>query len=240
MIIEGRNAVREALRGDMTVDKVLVAKGVSDGSIGALVALAKDAGVRVNFVDKSVLDRESVTKHHQGVMAYVTEFHYSTLENILAAKRGEHHFVLVLDEIEDPHNFGSIVRVAECMGVDGIVIPSRRQVPVNETVVRASSGATAYMPIAKVGNVNDAIRVLKDKFVQVYALDMDGVPIGQSHLTGDIALVVGNEGRGVKALTRKLCDGAVSIPMQGRIESLNASVATGIALYEATKQRNER
>lgn len=238
MIIEGRNAVREALSGDITVDKLLVAKGVSDGSIGTLVARAKDKGIRINYVDKSVLDRESVTKHHQGIMAYVTEFVYCTLADILAAKRGNKHFILLLDEIEDPHNFGSIIRVAECMGVDGIVIPSRRQVPVNETVIRASSGATAYMPIAKVGNINDAIRQLKDNFVAVYALDMDGIALDKSHLCGDIALVVGNEGKGVKALTRKLCDGAVAIPMAGRIESLNASVATGIALYEAVKQRN--
>lgn len=237
MIIEGRNAVREALNSNATIDKILVAKGIHDGSIGALLQMAKDQRIRVSFVDKAVLDRESVTNHHQGIIAFTTDFAYCTLADILAAKRGEHHFILVLDEIEDPHNFGSIVRVAECMGVDGIVIGARRQVPVTETVVKTSAGATAHMPIAKVGNVNDAIRELKDAFITVLALDMDGTPIADAHLDGDVALVVGNEGKGVKVLTRKLSDGAVSIPMFGRVESLNASVATGIALYEANRQR---
>jgi len=237
MIIEGRNAVREALQSNVTIDKILVAKGIHDGSIGALLQMAKDSRIRVTFVEKAVLDRESVTNHHQGVIAYTTDFTYCTLEDILQAKRGAHHFILVLDEIEDPHNFGSIVRVAECMGVDGLVIGARRQVPVTETVVKTSAGATAHMPIAKVGNVNDAIRALKDAFITVLALDMDGTPIADARLDGDIALVVGNEGKGVKTLTRKLSDGAVSIPMFGKVESLNASVATGIALYEANRQR---
>lgn len=236
MIIEGRNAVREALQSDTTIDKIVVAKGLHDGSLGMLVERAKQRNIRVVFVDKAVLDRESVTHHHQGIMAYTTEFRYCTLEDILAARRGERHFILVLDEIEDPHNFGSIVRVAECMGVDGIVIGARRQVPVNETVIKTSAGATQHMRIAKVGNINDAIRMLRDQFITVLALDMEGTPLADSHLEGDIALVVGNEGKGVKVLTRKLCDGAVSIPMYGQVESLNASVATGIALYEATRK----
>ena len=237
MIIEGRNAVREALQSGTTIDKILVAKGLHDGSIGMLVERAKAAHIRVSFVDKAVLDRESVTQHHQGILAYATEFVYSSLEDILAAKRGEHRLIVILDEIEDPHNFGSIVRVAECMGADGIVIGARRQVPVNETVVKTSAGATQHMLIAKVGNINDAIRALKDEFVTVLALDMDGTPIGEAHLEGDIALVVGNEGNGVKPLTRKLSDGAVSIPMYGKVASLNASVAAGIALYEVSRQR---
>ena len=237
MIIEGRNAVREALNSNTTIDKILVAKGIADGSIGMLLQRAKERRIRVTYVDKSVLDRESVTKHHQGIIAYTTDFTYCTLEDILEAKRGDHRFILILDEIEDPHNFGSIVRVAECMGVDGIVIGERRQVPVTETVVKTSAGATAYMRIAKVVNVNDAIHRLKEEFVTVYALDMDGTPIADAHLDVDLALVVGNEGKGVKTLTRKLSDGAVSIPMHGNVASLNASVATGIAVYEVNRQR---
>lgn len=237
MIIEGRNAVREALQSNTTIDKILVANGLHDGRLGMLVTRAKELHIRVSYVDKAVLDRTSVTKHHQGIIAFVTDFEYANLDAVLAARKGEHHFILVLDEIEDPHNFGSIVRVAECMGVDGIVIGARRQVPVNETVIKASAGATQHMTIAKVGNVNDAIRTLRDRFITVLALDMDGTPIADAPLSGDIALVVGNEGRGVKPLTRKLCDGAVSIPMYGHIESLNASVATGIALYEARRKR---
>lgn len=236
MIIEGRNAVREALTSGVTVEKVLIAKG-AEGSVGVIASAARDKGIRVTYVDKSVLDRASVTKHHQGVMAYTTEFDYCELEDILAEPKGEHHLILLLDEIEDPHNLGSIVRVADVLGADGIVIPSRRGATVNETVVRTSAGATAYVKIAKVGNINDAIRVLKDRFVTVLALDMDGEDIAKAHLDGDLALVVGNEGKGVKALTRKLCDGAVSIPQAGHIDSLNASVATGIALYEAVRQR---
>ena len=237
MIIEGRNAVREALRNQSTIDKLLVAKGGGEGSLGSLVAMARDRGIRISFVEKEVLDHTSVTGHHQGVIAYVTDFRYCSLQDVLDAKRGCHHFILVLDGIEDPHNFGSIVRVAECMGVDGIVIAQRRQVPVNETVIRASCGATEYMPIAKVGNINDAIRTLRDNFVSVYALDMSGTPLSQTRLTGDIALVVGNEGKGVKSLTKQLCDGSVAIPMYGHIESLNASVACGVALYAAVCQR---
>lgn len=229
--------MREALRSNATIEKVVVVKGSVDNSIKVLVAMAKDMGVPIRMVDKAIMDKQSVTKHHQGIMAYTTEFAYCTIEEVLAAKRGEHHFVLILDEIEDPHNFGSIIRVAECMGVDGIIIPTRRQVPVNETVIRTSAGAVEHMKIAKVGNINDAIRVLRDQFISVFALDMDGKPLKNSHLTGDIALVVGNEGNGVKQLTKKLCDGAVSIPMFGEVESLNASVACGIALYEACRQR---
>ena len=236
MIIEGRNAVREALTSGVTVEKVLIAKG-AEGSVGVIAHEARDKGIRVTYVDKSVLDRASVTKHHQGVMAYTTEFDYCELEDILAQPKGEHRLILLLDEIEDPHNLGSIIRVADVLGADGIVIPSRRGATVNETVVRTSAGATAYVKIAKVGNINDAIRALKDQFVTVLALDMDGEDITRAHLDGDLALVVGNEGKGVKALTRKLCDGAVSIPQVGHIDSLNASVATGIALYEAVRQR---
>ncbi len=238
MIVEGRNAVREALRGNATIEKIVVAKGSIDNSVSMLVAQAKQRNIEVRYVDKSVLDKQSVTKHHQGIMAYTTEFVYSGLEDILAAKKGEYHFILLLDGIEDPHNLGSIIRVADCMGVDGIVIPERRQVSVNETVIRASCGATQYVKVAKVGNINDAIRQLQNEFVRVLALDMDGEPLAASNLQGDIAIVVGNEGKGVKALTKKLCDGVVSIPMYGNIDSLNASVATGIALYAATQQRH--
>lgn len=237
MIVEGRNAVREALRGNATIEKIVVAKGSIDNSVSVLVAQAKQRNIEVRYVDKSVLDKQSVTKHHQGIMAYTTEFVYSSLQDILAAKKGEYHYILLLDGIEDPHNLGSIIRVADCMGVDGIVIPERRQASVNETVIRASCGATQYVAVAKVGNINDAIRQLQDEFVRVLALDMDGEPLAKSNLKGDIAIVVGNEGKGVKALTKKLCDGVISIPMYGNIDSLNASVATGIALYAATQQR---
>lgn len=161
------------------------------------------------------------------------------MEDILESKP-DNRLILILDEIEDPHNLGSIIRVAECMGVDGIVIPKIRSASVNETVIKTSAGATQYMKIAKVTNVNDAIRTLKDNFFNVYGLDMDGVKLGDAHLTGDLALVVGNEGSGIRNLTAKLCDGMVSIPMTGHVESLNASVATGIALYECFTKRAKK
>lgn len=237
MLLEGKNAVKEALNSDTTVEKIIIAKGIKDGSLNLLVALAKQKGVRVCFEDRSILDKKSETGKHQGVIAYTTEFKYCELEDILQEKRGAEHFILILDEIEDPHNLGSIIRVAECHGVDGIVIPKLRSATVNETVIRASAGATQHMKIAKVTNINDAIRRLQEDFIRVIALDMDGTNISEAHLEGDIAIVIGNEGKGIKKLTAKLCDETVAIPMFGKVSSLNASVATGIALYECRRQR---
>lgn len=239
MLIEGRNATKEALRTDTTVEKIMIAKGQVDKAIDMIVASARSKGIRVVFVDRNVLDKTSETGKHQGVIAYTTEFKYCDLEDILESKP-DNRLILILDEIEDPHNLGSIIRVAECMGVDGIVIPKIRSASVNETVIKTSAGATQYMKIAKVTNVNDAIRTLKDNFFNVYGLDMDGVKLGDAHLTGDLALVVGNEGSGIRNLTAKLCDGMVSIPMTGHVESLNASVATGIALYECFTKRAKK
>lgn len=239
MLIEGRNAVKEALCSDTTVEKMLVTNGQIDNTLKMIIAMAKKKGVRVVFTEKQILDKTSETGKHQGVICYTTEFKYSDLDEILASK-SENRLILLLDEIEDPHNLGSIIRVAECMGVDGIVIPKQRSATVNETVIKTSAGATQYMKIVKVTNINDTIRELKDQFFNVYGLDMDGVSLEDAHLTGDLALVVGNEGKGIKQLTRKLCDGMVSIPMKGNIDSLNASVATGIALYGCFIQREKK
>lgn len=238
MLIEGRNATKEALLSDTTVEKLLVSKGQIDNTLKVIVAMAKEKGIRVNFVDKMILDNTSETGKHQGVIAYTTEFKYSELEDILSAKP-DNRLILILDGIEDPHNLGSIIRVAECMGVDGIVIPKMRSATVNETVIKTSAGATQYMKIAKVTNINDTIRELKDKFFNVYGLDMEGVRLQDAHLTGDLALVIGNEGSGIKQLTGKLCDQMVSIPMSGKVSSLNASVATGIALYQCFIKREK-
>lgn len=239
MLIEGRNAVKEALNSEATVEKMLVTNGQADNTLKMIIAMAKKKGVRVVFTDKQILDKTSETGKHQGVICYATDFKYSDLDDILASKP-DNRLILILDEIEDPHNLGSIIRVAECMGVDGIVIPKQRSATVNETVIKTSAGATQYMKIAKVTNINDTIRELKDNFFNVYGLDMDGVALADAHLTGDLALVVGNEGRGIKQLTGKLCDGMVSIPMKGNVSSLNASVATGIALYGCFIQREKK
>lgn len=238
MLLEGRNATKEALQSDTTVEKVMIAKGQIDSTLKYIISLAKEQKVRIDYAERVVLDKLSQTGKHQGVIAFTTEFKYSDLDEILSSKT-DNRLILILDGIEDPHNLGSIIRVAECHGVDGIIIPKLRSASVNETVIRTSAGATQHMKIAKVTNINDTIRELKDKFFNVVGLDMDGVALADYHLTGDLAMVIGNEGSGIKQLTAKLCDAMVSIPMFGKVSSLNASVATGIALYECRKQRGK-
>ena len=235
MLLEGRNAVKEALNSDTTIEKIIIAKGSDDNSIKMIVAIAKKSGVRVDYADRKVLDKVSVTGKHQGVIAYATEYKYFDLDDLLQPKDGR-RLIILLDGIEDPHNLGSIIRAAECHGADGVVIPKMRSASVNETVIRASCGATQHVKVAKVTNINDAIRKLKDEFIKVVALDMQGTPIDNAYLDGDVALVVGGEGKGVSRLTLDLCDEKVSIPMYGIVSSLNASVATGIALYECCRQ----
>lgn len=232
MKIEGRNSVVEALRSDtLTVNSLMVAKG----SANSIIALAREQGVKITYVDKSVLDKESATGKHQGYIADVTDFSYCEVDDILSAS--ECPFVVVLDGINDPHNFGSVIRTCECTGVDGIIIGKNRQVAVTDTVVRCSVGAVSHVKIARVTNINKAIEQLQKAGVWVYALDMDGDEITSVNLKGAVAIVVGSEGDGVSRLTREICDGAVSLKLQGKINSLNASVACGVALYEVVRQR---
>lgn len=232
MKIEGRNCVLEALRSEnVTVNTLICEKGKNSD----VIALARKSGVKIQYVDKKVLDRESVDGKHQGYVADVTEFSYCELEDILA--QSQNHFIVVLDGINDPHNFGSIIRVCECAGVDGIVIGKNRQVAVTDTVARCSAGAVSHVKIARVTNVNNAIKQLQQNGVWVFACDMDGEDITKVNLTGSIALVIGGEGSGVGKLTREVCDGVVSLKLKGKVNSLNASVACGIAVYEAVRQR---
>ncbi len=239
MIIEGKNAVREALDGEKTVEKLVVVKDYTDSAVAALVAKAKNKRLRVDYVDKKALERLSVSGRHQGVIAYVTDFVYSEVDEIIefAKEKGTPLLIVILDGIEDPHNLGSIIRAVECMGADGIVIPSRRAASVNETVVKTSSGATQYVKVARVANINDVIRALKEQFVKIVALDLDGEPIEEVSLREDVALIIGSEGEGIKRLTRELSDCVAKITMRGRLTSMNASVAAGIALYECRRQR---
>ena len=231
MKIEGRNSVLEALRSEeVTVNSLTCEKGRSD----SVTALARQQGVKITFVDKSVLDKMCPDGKHQGYVAEVTDFHYCKVEDILSA---EQPFVVVLDGLSDPHNFGSIIRVCECAGVDGIIIGKNRQVAVTDTVVRVSAGAASHVRIARVTNVHAAIKQLQQAGVWVYALDMDGQEITSARLTGAVALVVGGEGSGISPYTKKCCDGVVSLKLKGKVNSLNASVACGIALYEALRQR---
>ena len=236
MKIEGKNAVRECINANKTIEKVLIQNGSQNREI---IDLAKSRGIKVQFVNKSALDDFSETKKHQGVIAIATDFKYSSVEDILnlAKNKNEDAFILILDGVEDPHNLGSVLRVAECAGVHGVIIPKDRAVGVTETVVKVSAGATERVKIAKVTNLNRTIEELKQKNIFVYCADMDGAPMTKTNLTGNIALVVGSEGFGVSKLTRKLADGIISIPMFGKINSLNASVSAGIVVYEAIRQR---
>ncbi len=239
MKIEGKNPVKELLNSGSTIEKVMIADGTTDQEVRSLQKLAREKGVKVEFADRRALDKLSETGHHQGIIAIYSDFEYADLEMVISSekKKGKDLLFVILDEVLDPHNLGSVIRVAECAGASGVIIPNRRSATVNETVVRTSAGATAYVPVIKVSNLNQTIEELKKQNVWVYAADMDGSPMHKTNLKGDIALVVGGEGTGVRALTKKLCDGVVSIPMFGKVNSLNASVSAGIVLYEAVRQR---
>ncbi|KEH86649.1 MULTISPECIES: 23S rRNA (guanosine(2251)-2'-O)-methyltransferase RlmB [Clostridium] len=241
-LIEGRNAVIEALRSDRTIEYVMVAKGNVSGSINKVLGIAKDKGIIIKEVDRKKLDSMSITGAHQGVMAIVTPFKYSQIEDIFnyAKEKGEEPFILVLDEIEDPHNLGSIMRTAEICGVHGIVIPKRRNVGVTPTVYKTSAGAAEYVKVAKVANINRAIDEIKERGIWVYGADMDGENYCfQTNFKGAVALVIGSEGKGISKLTKQKCDVLIKIPMVGKITSLNASVAAGIMMYEVLKQNME-
>ena len=239
MKIEGKNPVNEILKSGSTIEKVMIADGITDPEVRAIQKIAREKGIKVEFADRRALDKLSETGHHQGVIAIYSDFEYADLRDVISAakSKGEDLLFIILDEVLDPHNLGSVIRVAECAGATGVIIPNRRSATVNETVVRTSAGATAYVPVIKVSNLNQAIEELKKQNVWVYAADMDGEIMHKTNLKGDIALVVGGEGTGVKQLTKKLCDGVVAIPMFGRVNSLNASVSAGIVLYEAVRQR---
>ncbi|MCT8976529.1 23S rRNA (guanosine(2251)-2'-O)-methyltransferase RlmB [Clostridium sp. CX1] len=239
-IIEGRNAVIEALRSDRTIEQILIANGDISGSVNVILGLAKEKNVVVKYVDRRKLDQMSETGAHQGVVAQVTPYKYFEVEDILkyAEDKGENPFIVILDEIEDPHNFGSIIRTAETCGAHGIIIPKRRNVGVTPTVYKTSAGAIEYMKIAKVTNLNSTIDKLKEKGIWVYGADMAGEDFCfEANLSGPVALIIGSEGKGILKLTKEKCDALIKIPMVGKISSLNASVAGGILMYEILKQK---
>lgn len=241
MIIYGRNPVREAFRAGKTVEKLYLVKGEQDMLLSTVFSLAKDNKVPVSYIDRRAMEQLAEGGNHQGVAAQITDFEYSTVDDMraLAKARGEGLLILLLDGITDPHNLGAIIRSAECFGAHGVVIPRHRSVSVNDTVVKVASGATEHLAVAKVTNINDTIRELKSQNVWVYACDFDGQLPKCVDMRGDVALVVGSEGAGIKRLTKELCDGTVTIPEYGKINSLNASVAAGVVLYEAARQRHE-
>lgn len=237
MKVKGRNAVREALVSNTNITKILASKSAKDRVFSEIIDLANKKRVKVQFVDNKVLDSEC--DNNQGLIAFTSDFEYSTVEDILAGARekGKDNFILILDGVEDPHNFGSIIRVAECLGVDGIIIAKNRACPVTDTVAKVSAGAIEHIKIAKVTNINTEIERLKEKGVWVYACELGGDDLDSANLTGNIAIVMGSEGKGVSRLTRELCDGVVTMQMYGKVNSLNVSVATGIVLYEAVRKR---
>ena len=238
MIIEGKNSVLEALKSNLTVNKLMVQNNLNDNMSNQIIKLAKDKGIRIDFVPKEVLDKKC-SNRHQGFVCDTTEFKYGEVEDILnkASTNNEDPFIVILDGIEDPHNFGAIIRTCECAGVHGIIIPEHRACAVNDTVVKTSAGATANMVIARVGNINNTIDILKKLGVWVYCLETGGEEMTQTNLKGSVAIVVGSEGKGVSRLTREKCDGTVSIKLKGKINSLNASVATAVVVYEIVRQR---
>ena len=240
MLMYGRNPVREAFRAGKTVEKLYLLKGERGGAIGEIFGAAKENKVPVKYLEREAFERLAGGANHQGVAAEVTDFSYSSVDDIfeLAKSRGENVLMVLTDGITDPHNLGAIIRSAECMGAHGVVIPRHRNVSVNDTVVKVSSGATEHLPVAKVTNINDAIRELKERNVWVYACDFGGKAPKCADFTANTAFVVGSEGEGVKRLTRELCDDVVTIPEKGKINSLNASVAAGVMLYEAMRQRS--
>ena len=238
--LEGRNAIDEALKSGRTIDKVFIADGDTDRGLQRLAAQAKEAGAVVVPVDRRKLDAMSTTRAHQGIIALAAAHEYFTIDDILeeAASRGETPLIVICDELSDPHNLGAIMRSAECAGAHGVIIPKRRSVGLTATVAKASAGAVEYMKVARVTNINNAIKELKDKGVWVFGTAAEGsIPMYKADLTGPTAIVIGNEGDGMSPLVRKNCDVMVHIPMKGRISSLNASAAASILLYEAVRQR---
>lgn len=237
--IEGRNAVLEAFRSGKTIDKLYIQEGLRDGTISSILRDAKKRDVIVNFVNKDRLDDMSRAKKHQGVIAICAAYEYADIDDIFAKaeEKGEAPFVFILDELEDPHNLGAIIRTANLCGAHGVIIPKRRAVGITSTVVKASAGAINYTPVAKVTNIAKTIEELKDRGMWFACADMDGQVMYDCNLTGPMGLVIGNEGNGVSRLVKEKCDFVVSIPMMGDIDSLNASVAAGVLAYEVVRQR---
>lgn len=238
MKIEGKNSVRELLRSKKTIDKILIANGLRDEESKNLLNIIKSSGAKYQFADKSVLDKESAGRRHQGFIAYVSDYKYAELDDILtaAADKGD-AFLVMLDGVEDPHNLGSVIRVCECAGVDGLIIGKRRSASVTDAVMRISEGSANHLKIARVTNLNSALDAIKKAGFWAYALELGGSDIYKNQLTGRICMVIGGEDSGVNELTRKKCDAHVSIPMYGQVNSLNASVACGIGVFEALRQR---
>ncbi|NLK17696.1 MAG: 23S rRNA (guanosine(2251)-2'-O)-methyltransferase RlmB [Clostridiales bacterium] len=239
MKTEGKNAVLELIKSGRQVDKVLIQQGAEKGGGAKLFELIRQSGVKYQFAPKERLDRESAADRHQGFIAYTADYRYAELEELIAFSKyeGKPPLVVVLDGIEDPHNLGSIIRACECGGVHGIIIPKDRSAQVNETAIKVSAGAAHHIKVARVTNLASCIKALKENGFWVFGSDSEGESMYRADFSGAVALVIGSEGGGMRRLTRELCDKVVSIPMYGKVNSLNASVACGIIVYEINRKR---
>lgn len=239
MLIEGKNAVISALNSDITINKLLIDKNFQTRN-DEIINLAKSKKVKFEFLSRQILDKKSKTQHHQGYILECVDFSYCDIDDILdkAKNLSENPFIVLLDGIEDPHNFGAIIRSCECAGVHGIIIPKDRQVQVNETVIKTSAGAISNMLIARVTNLKDAIKKLQENDIWVYATDAQGQDIYQTKIQKNVAIIIGSEGFGVRKTVKEKCDATLSIEMKGKINSLNASVACGVFLFEVLRQRS--
>lgn len=238
--IEGRNPVIELLSGGRDIDKILVQKGEKNGSIKKIISLAKKNGIVIQEVLRNKLDDVSETGAHQGVIAYAAVLEYASIDDIFeyAVKKGEDPFIIILDGINDPHNMGSIIRTANAAGVHGVIIPKRRSVGINATVAKTSAGAVEHMLVARVTNISRTIKELQEKGIWIIGMDVSGDKnIFEADLKGPVGLVIGSEGQGMNRLVKESCDFLYKIPMLGQIQSLNASVAAGVVMYEIVKQR---
>lgn len=240
-IIAGRNPVSEALKSGRAIERLLITHGEMSGSVKVIVAKAKEKGIPIKEVDSKKLDFMCGNANHQGIIAVAAIKEYVSVDDILkiAEDKGENPFIIILDNIEDPHNLGAIIRTAECAGAHGVIIPKRRAAGLTYSVGKASAGAYEYMPIARVTNISTVIDELKEKGLWIYGADMDGETYCTNNLKGSCALVIGSEGKGLQRLVREKCDVILSLPMLGKINSLNASVAAGVLMYEFTRQRLE-
>lgn len=238
-LIVGRNAVMQALKSGRTIDSVTVAEGQRGGQAAKIIEICREKKIPVKYADSRKLDKLCGGAAHQGVAAFAAAHDYAELDDIfnLAQSRGESPFIVICDGLEDPHNLGAILRTAEAAGVHGVIIPKRNSVTLNYTVAKTSAGAIEYVPVVKVTNIAGTIDTLKDRGVWVFGADMEGTPWTELDFTGSVALVIGSEGRGLSKLVREKCDFIASLPMKGKINSLNASVAAGIMMFEASRQR---
>lgn len=240
--IIGKNPVIEAIKNDREIDTIYIKSGEKEERLKYIISIAKDKKILVKEVDKKKLDMMSENANHQGVLALISEYKYYEFDNLLEdiknnREKGKKNLILILDRIEDVHNLGAIVRSAYCASADAIIIQNRRSAQINQTVEKTSAGATSYMKICRVSNLNDTIQKLKDSGIWIYALDMGETSYFDTDLSGDVALVVGNEGKGISTLVKRNSDMIISIPITGKIDSLNASVSASIAMFEVVKQR---